>query len=62
MKEVTRMCLRCIVVELRILLYILLLGSHWTDFHEILYTGIFRKSVQNFQVSLKFYNKNGYFT
>ena len=56
------MCLRCIVVELRILLYILLLGSHWTDFHEILYTGIFRKSVQNFQVSLKFYNKNGYFT
>jgi hypothetical protein len=22
------------------------LGSHWTDFHEILYLGIFRKSVR----------------
>jgi hypothetical protein len=29
----------------------LLLGSHWTDFHEILYFNIFRKSVENSQVS-----------
>jgi len=29
------------------------LGSHWTDFHEILYLSIFRKSFEKFQVSLK---------
>ena len=29
------------------------LGSHRTDFHEILYLSIFRKSVQKIQVSLK---------
>jgi hypothetical protein len=28
------------------------LGSHWTDFHEILYLSIFRKSVEKIQVSL----------
>jgi hypothetical protein len=27
--------------------------SHWTDFHEIWYVGIFRKSVAKVQVSLK---------
>ena len=26
------------------------LGSHWTDFHEILYLRICRKSVEKFQV------------
>ena len=29
------------------------LGSHWTDFHDILYLIIFRKSVKNVQGSLK---------
>ena len=29
------------------------LGSYWTDFHEILYSIIFRKSVEKIQVSLK---------
>jgi hypothetical protein len=28
------------------------LGSHWTDFHEISYLSIFRKSVENVQVAL----------
>ena len=30
------------------------LGSHWADFHEILYLRIFRKSRQKIQASLKF--------
>jgi hypothetical protein len=29
------------------------LGYHWTDFHEMLYLRIFRKSVEKIQVSLK---------
>jgi hypothetical protein len=29
------------------------LGSHWTDFHEILYLLIFRKSVEKFRVLYK---------
>jgi len=33
------------------------LVSHWTDFHEIWYLSIFRKSVEKIQVSLKS-NKN----
>ena len=28
------------------------LGSHWTDFHEILYLRIFRKSAEKIQVPL----------
>ena len=28
------------------------LDSHWTDFHEILYLSVFRKSVKKIQVSL----------
>ena len=39
------------------------LGSHWTDFHEIWYLGIFfRSSVENFQVPLKSDKNNRYFT
>ena len=38
------------------------LGSHWTDFHEILYLRIFRKSVEKIQVSLKSDKNKGYFT
>jgi len=35
------------------------LGSHWTDFHEFLFWGIFRKSVEKIQVSLNSDNNNG---
>jgi hypothetical protein len=37
-------------------------GSHWTDFHEIEYLGIFRKSAEKIQVSLKSDKNNRYFT
>ena len=37
------------------------LGSHRTDFHEILYTRIFRKSVEKIQVSLKSDKNKWYF-
>jgi hypothetical protein len=36
------------------------LGSYWTDFHEIWYLSIFRKSVEKIQVSLKSDKNNGY--
>jgi len=36
------------------------LGSHWTDFHEILNFGIFKKSDGKNQVSLKSDKNNGY--
>ena len=35
------------------------LDTHWTDFHEILYLCIFRKSVERIQISLKADNSNG---
>jgi hypothetical protein len=38
------------------------LGSYWTDFHEIEYFGIFRKSVEKVQVSLTSDENNAYFT
>jgi hypothetical protein len=38
------------------------LVSHWTDFHEILYFSVFRKSVMKMQVSLKSGKNNGHFT
>jgi len=38
------------------------LGSQWTDFHEISYLKIFRKTVQKIQVSLKSDKNKGYFT
>jgi hypothetical protein len=38
------------------------LGSHWTDFHEICYLSIFRKSVEKIQVSLKSNKNNSYIT
>ena len=38
------------------------LGSHWTDFYEIWYLNIFRKSAEKIQVSLKSDKSNGYFT
>ena len=38
------------------------LGFYWTDFHEILYLFMFRKTVDKIQDSLKSDNNNGYFT
>jgi hypothetical protein len=38
------------------------LDSLWTDFDEILYLGIFRKSVEKIQVSIKSNKSNEYFT
>jgi hypothetical protein len=38
------------------------LGSYWTDFREIRYLWIFRKSIEKTQVSLKSDNYNGQFT
>jgi hypothetical protein len=38
------------------------LGSHWTDFHEISYVIIFRKTVEKIHVSLKSEKINGHFT
>jgi hypothetical protein len=38
------------------------LASHWTDFREIWYLIIFRKSVEKIQLSLKSDKNNGYFT
>jgi ferredoxin len=38
------------------------LGSHWTDFHKIWYTNIFKISVEKIEVALKWDQKNGYFT
>jgi len=39
-----------------------LLGSHWTDFHEMWYFSIFLKSVMKIQVSLKSGKNDSYFT
>jgi len=38
------------------------LGSYWTDFHEIWYLNIFRKSVENVNVVLEYDKNYGYFT
>jgi len=38
------------------------LGSHWKDFHEILRLGMFRKSVEEIQVSLNPQKIKGHFT
>jgi hypothetical protein len=38
------------------------LGSHWTDFHEIWYLSIFRKSVKKIQVSFTLDKSKRYFT
>jgi hypothetical protein len=38
------------------------LGFHWTDFHEIRYLRIFRKSVKEIQVAFKWDKNEGYFT
>jgi hypothetical protein len=37
-------------------------GFHWTDFNDIWYLSIFRKSVEKIQAPLKSDKNNGYFT
>jgi len=37
------------------------LDSHWTEFHEFFYLSIFRKSVQEIHLPLKYDKSNGYF-
>jgi putative effector of murein hydrolase len=36
------------------------LGSHWMNFHEVLYLSIIKKSVKTIQVSLKSDDNNPY--
>ena len=36
------------------------LGSHWTDFDETWYLRLFRKAVENIQISLKSNKNNEY--
>jgi hypothetical protein len=38
------------------------IGSHWTDFHEIWYLNIFRKTVEKIQILLKSDTNNGFCT
>jgi hypothetical protein len=38
------------------------IGSHWTDFHQILYLSIFQKSYDKTQVLLQSNKSNGYLT
>jgi len=38
------------------------LASHWTQFHEILHSSIFRKYVKKSQVSLEYEKNNAHFT
>jgi hypothetical protein len=38
------------------------LGSHWTDFHKIFYSSIFRKIVLKIQLSFKSDKNYGYLT
>jgi hypothetical protein len=38
------------------------LGSYWMDFDEFACLGVFRKSIENIQISLKSDKNNGYFT
>ena len=38
------------------------LGSHWTDFHEILYLSSFRKTAEIIGASLKSVKNNEYIT
>jgi hypothetical protein len=38
------------------------LGSYWKDFHDILCLRIFRKPVEETQISVTYDQNNGYFT
>jgi len=49
------------VMSLRLSAFMEQLGSHWTDFHEISYLNILRKTVKQIQVLFKYDKINGYF-
>ena len=38
------------------------LGSYWKDFHDVLYLRIFRKSVEETEISVTYDQNNGCFT
>jgi len=50
------------IMSIYLSIHLEVLGSHWTDFHEILYLGIFLKSLEKIQVSLKSDKIKEYFT
>jgi hypothetical protein len=56
--ELRRVCLS-VCLSVRPSIRVEQLGSHWTDFHEIWYLSVFRKSVEKIQVSLKYDRNNG---
>jgi len=43
-------------------IHMIQLGSYWTDFREVWYLSVFRKSVKKIQFSLKSDKNNGYHT
>jgi len=49
------------VISVRLFVRMKKIPSHWTDFREILYLIIFRKSIQKIQASLKYDRNNGHF-
>jgi hypothetical protein len=49
------------VISVRLSVRMEHLGSHWTNFHEILYLRAFRKSAEKIQVSLESDKNIGYF-
>jgi hypothetical protein len=53
--------LRHVRPSISVSVYMERLGSLWTDFYEILYLSIFRKTVDKIQVSLNSDKNNGYF-
>jgi hypothetical protein len=44
-------------VSIRLSVHLEIIGTHWTDFQEISYLGIFQKFAEKIQVSLKSENK-----
>jgi hypothetical protein len=55
-------CKKWILPLSRLPVHVEQLGFHWTDFHEIWYLCIFRKSAKKIQVTIKSDKNNGYFT
>jgi hypothetical protein len=48
------------IMSVRLSVHTEQLDSHWIGFHEILYLGIFRKSVEKIPMSLKSNRNNGH--
>jgi hypothetical protein len=56
------LALSCLSLSVRLSLCMEQLSSHWMVFHEIWYLSIFKKFVENVQVSLISDKNDGYFT